>query len=355
MADDTFPIANHHFEAAGIPVDDTPDVQKDTTNEVDTQGTEPKTDEGQAPEVSVSEGEATPATNSTSSGTNGDAKPKQEEKAPVANRPETELDQENYSELVNGKPVRPEVAGRWYHQRNTARQERDMVNAKYTETTQKVTQLEAQVEAYKTATASISALAPAEIPHAVKVYNSLKTNPVGTLKQMLAEAKANGHNIDGIGEGIDTAAIQRMLDQKLEAFVGKNNQGQPQAPTQAPTVDNDDDLFVQAYPDAKHHMDVYLEMLNKNPRLSNTELYFTAKNWADANGYDYSKPLKPQILARTNPNQQQPAAPQPKTDNVTPRLNGKGETVPEPLLTPGGKEESFKEIIAKALKENPLQ
>lgn len=354
MADENFPIADHHFEAAGIPLEDKQETPKDQTNEAGSESTidAPKN------EAAKDNSEQTADTkDSNGSGTDGGAQPKQEEKAPPVNRPEAELDQENYAELVNGKPVRPEVAGRWFHQRNTARQERDMLNSKYTETTQKVTQLEAQVEAYKTATAAISVLSPAEIPHAVKVYNSLKTNPVATLKQMLAEAKANGHNIDGIGEGIDTAAIQRMLDQKLEAFAGKNNQNQPQAPVVTPTVDNDDDLFVKAYPDAALHMDIYLELLNKNPRLTNTELYFTAKNWAIANGYDYSKPLKPQILARANPNpnQQQQVTPKPKTEDVTPRISGRGDVAPEPLLTPGGKEESFKEIIAKALKENPLQ
>jgi hypothetical protein len=163
---------------------------------------------------------------------------------------------------------------------------------------------------------------------------------------MLVEAKALGHNIEGIGEGVDTAAIQKMLDQRLAGIEKPKEQSQVQ---QVPTVDNDDDLFVQAYPDAAQHMDVYLDMLKKNPKLSNTELYFTVKNWADSNGYDYSKPLKPQIDARNKPSLTSAPPKQSQMQDNTPRLNGTGSLAPELLITPGGKEESYKDIVRRAI------
>jgi len=342
MTDATnFGIADHHFETAGIELED---KATETANEANLESSgieEPKQEEPKAVEQSI-----TPPTDSTSSGTDGKPEPKPEEKAPITNRSEAELDQEQYSELVNGKPVRPEVAGRWMHQRNTARQERDAVNGKYTEALNKATQLEGQVEAYKTAATAMQSLAPADIPKAVKVYTQLLQNPVGTLKQMLVEAKALGHNIEGIGEGVDTAAIQKMLDQRLAGIEKPKEQSQVQ---QVPTVDNDDDLFVQAYPDAAQHMDVYLDMLKKNPKLSNTELYFTVKNWADSNGYDYSKPLKPQIDARNKPALTSAPPKQPQMQDNTPRLNGTGSLAPELLITPGGKEESYKDIVRRAI------
>jgi hypothetical protein len=145
MTDATnFGIADHHFETAGIELED---KATETANEANLESSgieEPKQEEPKAVEQSI-----TPPTDSTSSGTDGKPEPKPEEKAPITNRSEAELDQEQYSELVNGKPVRPEVAGRWMHQRNTARQERDAVNGKYTEALNKATQLEGQVEAYK--------------------------------------------------------------------------------------------------------------------------------------------------------------------------------------------------------------
>lgn len=342
MTDATnFGIADHHFENAGIELEDKTTETVDETNLESGGSEEPKLEEAKADTASDAA-----SADSTSSGTDGKPEPKQEEKAPVANRSEAELDQEQYSELVNGKPVRPEVAGRWMHQRNTARQERDAVNGKYNEAVTKATQLEGQVEAYKTAATAMSSLAPADIPKAVKVYTQLLQNPVATLKQMLVEAKAMGHNIDGIGEGVDTAAIQKMLDQRLAGIEKPKEQNQVQ---QVPTVDNDDDLFVKSYPDAVHHMDIYVDMLDKNPKLSNTELYFTVKNWADSNGYDYSKPLKPQIDARKNPTQNANPIKQAQTQDNTPRLNGTGSLAPELLITPGGKEESYKDIVRRAI------
>jgi len=342
MTDATnFGLADHHFEYAGIEQEDKTTETPDEANLESGGSTEPKQEEAKTAEQSV-----VAQKDSSSSGTDGKLEPKQEEKAPIVNRSEAELDQEQYSELVNGKPVRPEVAGRWMHQRNTARQERDAVNSKYTEAVNKATQLEGQVEAYKTASIAMSSLAPADIPKAVKVYTQLLQNPVGTLKQMLVEAKALGHNIDGIGEGVDTAAIQKMLDQRLAGIEKPKEQSQVQQPS---TVDNDDDLFIQAYPDAQHHMDLYLDMLKRMPQATNTQLYFTAKNWADANGYDYSKPLKPQMDARNKPAQAAAPKVQTPTQDNTPRLNGTGSLAPELLLTPGGKEESYKDIVARAI------
>ena len=366
---DTFSIADHHFENAGIEPE--PVINEEAG---DNQGTTDKANEadlesGNENPVKELQAESNPkpaaaGKDSPSSGTDSGkaAEPKAEE--PQLNRSEAELDAEGLAAVQAGKPTRPEIAQRWRYQRDTARQERDATKSSLQRYEAENAGLKTQVEAYKASTTILGELTPAEVPGAVRLYSALKTNPVGTLKQMLAEAKANGHNIDGIGEGIDTAAIQRMLDQRLKSFEQNNgNQNQPTPSSEPRTVDNDDDLFLAQFPDASPHVDIMVQMLNQNIAdkragktdriMGNTELYFTLKNAAIAQGYDFSKPLQPQIDARKS----QGAAPQQQQQSIdpTPRLNGRGNDAPEPFIKTGGVEESFGDIVKRALANSRSQ
>jgi len=203
-------------------------------------------------------------------------------------------------------------------------------------------------------------LQPNEVPGAVRLYSALKTNPVGTLKQLLVEAKANGHTVDGIGEGVDTAAINRLLDQRLKPFEQNRNEQTQQPQSLEPrTVDTDADLFYQTYPDASIHDAIFGQMIEKNIAdvragkaqrvMGNTELYFTLKEAAIAQGYDFSKPLQPQIDARKAGTHQPHSQQVKEQGDPTPRLNGNGGLQSEPLIQTGSAEESFGDIVKRAL------
>jgi hypothetical protein len=366
-------IGAHHFEAAGIPVEDKKpeDQEQDQGNNAGTQEQKDETDPKGSEQEKKPETEADKKPDASTKDSSGDGKDPadksgKEKEQPKPNRSEAELDAEGAQMAQEGETVRSGIALRWMHQRNTARQERDVVNQKYQEAERRAKELETQVETFKQATQAFGQLPPAEASHAVRLYTTLKQNPVATLKQLLVEAKANGHNIDGIGSGVDTAAIQNMLDQRLrqmqptEQNRGSQHQQQGSEPK---TVDNDDDLFLAAYPDAANHVDILVDMLNKNIAdykagratkvLGNTELYFTLKNAAEAQGFDFSKPLAPQIEARKNPPKQEEKKPQ---QQEAPRIAGRGgmDQVSEPLINTGGKEESFSDIVRRALAENPI-
>lgn len=364
---DTFAIADHHFENAGIepePKDDAI-IEGQTTENNDEANLEsgienPVKELQDKTETKSDPKSAAPSKDKPSSGTN-DAKkeePKKEELQP--NRTEAELDAAALDEARNSKPVRAEIAQRWMHQRDTARQERDATKSALQRATADVETYKQQVETYKSATAVIGELQPAEIPGAVRLYSALKTNPIATLKQLLVEAKANGHTVDGIGEGVDTAAINRLLDQRLKPFEQNRNEQTQQPQSSEPrTVDTDADLFYQTYPDASIHDAIFGQMIEKNIAdvragkaqrvMGNTELYFTLKEAAIAQGYDFSKPLQPQIDARKAGTHQPHSQQVKEQGDPTPRLNGNGGLQSEPLIQTGSAEESFGDIVKRAL------
>jgi len=372
---DTFQIADHHFENAGIEPDKVEDQTTgdnkgtaDEKNEVDTEsGNENPVKEQQQAKEAGDKKPAADAKDSDGGGTNDGKKEEPKKEEPKPNRSEAELDEEGLAAVREGKPTRPEIAQRWRYQRDTARQERDASKSVISRLEQENNSYKQQVEAYKASTTVLGELPPVEVPRAIRLYSALKTNPIATLKQMLVEAKANGHNIEGIGEGVDTAAINALLDQRLKPFEqNKGSQDQPRPVSETPTVDNDDDLFLQAFPDAQTHLDIMVQMLNKNIEdvragkaqriMGNSELYFTLKNAAIAQGFDFSKPLQPQIDARKQQGNVTP--PQQKVEekgDPTPRLNGRGDGITEPLISTGGVEESFGDIVKRALAQHKPQ
>lgn len=373
---DTFTIADHHFENAGIEPEEKQEVIEGQATEVEGKQDETNLESGTENPVKelqdkqadkVDPKSATAGKDKSGSGTDDGKKEEPKKEEPQPNRSEAELDAAALDEAKNAKPVRPEIAQRWMHQRDTARQERDSTKNALERTTQELTQAKAQVEAFRTAATAMGELPPAEMPGAVRLYSALKQNPVATLKQLLVEAKANGHTIDGIGEGVDTAAINRLLDQRLKPFEQNNGSQNQSTPSSEPrTVDNDDDLFLQQFPDASPHIDIMVDMLNRNIAdkkagktdriMGNTELYFTLKNAAIAQGFDFSKPLQPQIDARKSGTAPAivPAKVEEKVD-PTPRLSGRGEGGTEPLIQPGAVDESFGDIVKRALAQSKVQ
>ena len=104
-----------------------------------------------------------------------------------------------------------------------------------------------------------------------------------------------------------------------------------------------------------------VDMLNRNIAdvkagkaqrvMGNTELYFTLKNAAIAQGFDFSKPLQPQIDARKQQGSDtaNPLKEEKEKVDPTPRLQGNGGIVNEPLIQTGSADESFGDIVKRAL------
>jgi hypothetical protein len=52
---------------------------------------------------------------------------------------------------------------------------------------------------------------------AARLFTDLQRDPSGTLKKLLAEAVALGHTVEGIGQGVDVAAITAAVKSELGA------------------------------------------------------------------------------------------------------------------------------------------
>jgi hypothetical protein len=136
----------------------------------------------------------------------------------------------------------------------------------------------------------------------LKLIKSYKTDPIGTIKYILTEAAASGHNInDLIGRdgGIDMNAIGRMIDQRLQPVTEQYSQQQAmeQAKQEAQRQINQ---FYAKYPDAPTHEDVIGKMLQSDPTLSLEGAYAQLLRVAQVHGLDFSQPLRPQLEAKQN-------------------------------------------------------
>jgi len=125
---------------------------------------------------------------------------------------------------------------------------------------------------------------------------------------LVIEVKSKGYEIPflatGITPGMDTAAMQRMLDQKMapitEQRVAQEQQQRAQVEAKK-TLDN----FLDDHPEGEHNLTVLAEMMTTDPGLTIDRAYMKLIKWCHSNGYDYSQPLAPQMSARRA---QQPAA-----------------------------------------------
>jgi hypothetical protein len=194
---------------------------------------------------------------------------------------------------------------------------------------------------------------------AVRVMADFMRDPVRTLQTLVEEVKSKGYPIpfleQGVTQGMDMAAMARMMDGKLQPFMQERMQNQQnQQARQA--AQRDLDNFIGGNPEAHNNLDVLAEMLQAQPGLPLQEAWVKMIRWSHENGLDWTQPLKQQIAAMQS--QQQPT-PQQQSDNrplpgrrsvntqQTQRVNGSGQTHSENT--------SWSDIIRDAMRESGMQ
>lgn len=195
--------------------------------------------------------------------------------------------------LADGTVVPDGAARRWF---DTARVAQDQLKdaKRQTETIrQQLTEAQAKVQGFESAQQISGALPPQQLQAATLLYRDLMRDLPGTLTKLLAEAKAAGHSIDGIGGAVDTAAIAHLI----------NNQGK-RSETEQPTqeqinaqADREVGEFFASKPDAVMHEEVIAQILQKHPETPILEIYYALKQDVIAKGLDWSQPLAPQVAA----------------------------------------------------------
>lgn len=178
-----------------------------------------------------------------------------------------------------------------------------------------------------------------DVAEGLTLTASFNRDPVGTAQTILAKALALGHSLEDIvgeaGRGtIQTNALRSMIDERL-APITQATERQKQQETLSNEVAKEMTEFSESYPDALIHQDVIASMMNEDPRqdrpfiLAERAVY-RLREWCAKNGFDYSQPLKPQVLARQQgannppPAQQQPPQQRVQTPQPPAMPNGRG-------------------------------
>lgn len=132
-------------------------------------------------------------------------------------------------------------------------------------------------------------LTPEEVVTGAQLMSSYKKDPVSTIKYMLTEAQASGHNIDDIGT-TDMTAMKKMLDEAMKPLT---DQRQAELDTQENTAQAKEqyNAFMGKYPDAAVHEDTIAQLLNEDPSLSPDAAYFKLQSYYATKNLDWKMSL----------------------------------------------------------------
>jgi hypothetical protein len=193
--------------------------------------------------------------------------------------------------LQDGTVVKGGAERRFYEQREAARHELQVTKNELAQLRNQFKERDTEFKALKEATENLHGIEPKILAVGAKIVKDLQSDPVGTLKKLLAETAAQGYDVKDLGVGIDTAAISRMIDERIP----KNEQ---KAPTEQEIIaesEKEVQQFFSKFPDAKPHDALIAKVLRDHPEESLTSVYFTLKNAFAEQGYDWSIPLEQQL------------------------------------------------------------
>jgi len=269
--------------------------------------------DGKPTETPSTEGEQTGTEQQPQDRTRGDSdggtqpKPKQEGTPPAqqAHGPKD-------LKLGDGTIVKSGPERRFYEQREIARQqlatrERELEGTR--------TQLQQVTEELQNVRASVHALhgiEPQQLALGARIIVDLQRDPQGTLKKLLAEAAAQGYSVDDIGSGVDMAAIQRMIDERLPKQDNIEYQSDDEIMNEAAEEANS---FFGRHPDARPHDALLARVLRDHPGLNLEDAYYQVKDAFLDKGYDWSLTLDQNLGVGATPGQHQ-QAPLPPGNNA---------------------------------------
>tara|TARA_R100001594_G_scaffold22817_1_gene44313 strand:- start:7730 stop:8728 length:999 start_codon:yes stop_codon:yes gene_type:complete len=241
--------------------------------------------EQQSTETTETNTTATPQENLQSggeisgSGETGDVSPDQSNIPEQSRGPQDLVD-------VNGNVVARGGKERRFYE--TAQKERQRA-----ENLQKETQeLRTKVEAYE-GTNNLTnqySLSPEELTQGAQLIAAFKENPVETVKYMLTQAQSAGHNIDGVGNGTDVAAIQKIVNEAVAPLTADRQQQleTEKVREEATQVYTD---FMAKYPDAAVHQNTLAQLIESDSSLTPDAAYFKLKAFYADKGLDWNVTL----------------------------------------------------------------
>lgn len=256
--------------------------------------------------------------------------------------------------------VRGGAERRFYEQRETARQERDHYKRQLEDVNTRYQQLEREHNTMKQSVESLRGVEPRALEVGAKIVTDMQRDPVGTIKKLVAEAAAQGYNVEDLGVGVDTAAIQRMIDERLP----KQEERQLSDDEIIAEARKEADAFFSQYPDARPHDALLGALLRDHPGMDLHTAYFQLKGAFIEKGFDWSLPLEENLKQQSDPNngggqQQQTNQQQNNQQQQQPLPSGRGSDSGEFKLNSGNgvvhEDMDTSEIVRQAMREQGLK
>ncbi len=288
------------------------------------------------PEPGTSQEASTDATGGQSDDQGAEAKPKDK----PTHGPQDLVDAQG-NVIARGGPERRhyETAQRLKVENQAILRERDQLNAQLT-ALKEVGNLPDQ---YK--------LTPDQVVQGAQLIRGFLDNPIDTLNLLLTQAKAAGHNIDGVGAGTDVSAIKEMITEHLRPLTQQfeTQQQQQEAATRSEQVFNE---FNARHPDAQvHHPAIAQIMVRAQQQGRDMDVetaYLQLRNYYYANNLDWSTPIQ-EVMNQQQTSPNAPASPE-QGEGIPTGNRGNGSTgVNEPYVADATT--STDDIIKLAMKE----
>lgn len=229
----------------------------------------------------------------------------------------------NSKDLVdeNGNVIARAGAERRFYEENVKlKRDRDVFN---TQVLPKIREqydaMKQRVETYQQTFNALRAndMTPEEIQTGIELMRKWKQSPQETLKYLLTNAKSYGINIEGLTSGVDVAAINQMLDEKLQPFM-QEREARLQEIQIKNQAQNEYNNFMQRFPDAKVHTKELAYLIRKQPNLSLDSAYYMLRTHYAENGFDFNTPLEQILKGR----QQKPNNASFNMPNINQTING---------------------------------
>lgn len=235
----------------------------------------------------MSEGESKNSETSNKEVDNNQQSEKQQSNKSKGNNNPQDLLDENGNVIAKAGAER-----RFYEENQRLKRERENFNTKIMpQIKQEYDTMVAKVNSYNEVFKSMQLgdLSHEDIGLGMELIRQWKKSPKDTINFLLTQAKSYGINIDENGSS-DMAAINQMLDQKLQPFLQERElrDKQIQARQNAENIYNN---FMNRYPDAKNHVDEIAYLYKRNPNQSLDAIYYQLQNYYLRNNYDFNTPL----------------------------------------------------------------
>ena len=284
--------------------------------------------------------ESVPETQQADSGQSSDSSTETEPQQQQARGPQDLVDKEGNVVARGGKERR------FYEQLQVNKQQNAALN-------QQVQQLQGQLDAVNNAgtLGTQYDLSPEELTTGAQIIKSFKEDPVATVKYLLTQAQAAGHNLDDVATGgADMSAIKQMVNEAVSPLV-QDRQQRVDAEEHQKKAQEVYNGFMSKYPDAQMHENSLARLLETDQNLTPEAAYFKLKNFYLEKGLDFSVPLE--TLAQQE--QQRKQTPEVNTQQTLPS----GGNIPAQNVTDTADiadvGTSYDEIIRQSMRDAGLQ